>query len=101
MAKARGCFERALALDPINVDALVGMGSVDANVAIGFFADDRAARFAAAETAATEALSLAPEHALAHLCMGIVLGFTTARFRASQNSSGPWLWIETWPALTR
>jgi tetratricopeptide (TPR) repeat protein len=76
MAKARGCFERALALDPINVDALVGMGSVDANVAIGFFADDRAARFAAAETAAPEALSLAPEHALAHLCMGIVLGFT-------------------------
>jgi len=65
-----------LALDPINVDALVGMGSVDANVAIGFFADDRAARFAAAETAATEALSLAPENALAHLCLGIVLGFT-------------------------
>ena len=49
---------------------------LDANVAIGFFTDDRAARFAAAEAAATDALSLAPEHALAHLCMGIVLGFT-------------------------
>jgi TolB-like protein/class 3 adenylate cyclase len=82
MAKARGLFERALALDPINVDAMVGMGLVDANVAIGFFTDDRAARFAAAEAAATEALSLAPEHPLAHLCMGIVLGFTN---RAGQG----------------
>ena len=82
MAKARGFFERALALDPINVDALVGMGLVDANVAIGFFTDDRVARFAAAEAAATEALSLAPEHPLAHLCMGIVLSFTN---RAGQG----------------
>jgi TolB-like protein/class 3 adenylate cyclase/tetratricopeptide (TPR) repeat protein len=82
MAKARGFFERALALDPVNVDALVGMALVDANVAIGFFTDDRAARFATAEAAATGALSLAPDHALAHLCMGMVLGFTN---RAAQG----------------
>ena len=76
MAKARGFFERALALDAQNVDALVGISQVDANVAVGLSTDDRAARFAAAEAAAAEALSLAPDHAIAHLCIGMVLGFT-------------------------
>jgi len=76
MTKARAFFERALALDPVNVDAIVGMSQVDANMAIGFFADDRAARFAAAEAAAIKALSLAPDDAIAHLSLGIVLGFT-------------------------
>ena len=32
--------------------------------------DDRAAQFAAAEAALTKALSLAPEHAFAHACLG-------------------------------
>ena len=32
MAQARGFFERALALDPGNVEALVGMASVDASI---------------------------------------------------------------------
>ena len=45
MAKARGFLERGLALDPMNVEAMVGIGTVDVNVAIGFFTDDRAARF--------------------------------------------------------
>ena len=35
-----------------------------------FYADDRAALLAAAEATLTKALSLAPEHALAHLCHG-------------------------------
>ena len=58
------------------------MATVDANVAIGLSADDRAAHFAAAELAAAKALALAPHHAIAHLCMGIVLGFTN---RAAQG----------------
>ena len=33
--------------------------------------DDRAAQFAAAEAALTKALSLAPEHAFAHACLGL------------------------------
>ena len=82
MAKARGFFERALALDPANVDALAGASQVDANVAIGLSTDDKAARFAAAEAAAVQALSLAPDHALAHLSMGVVLSFTN---RAAQG----------------
>jgi tetratricopeptide (TPR) repeat protein len=82
MAKAHDFFERALALDPNNVDALAGMAQVEANIAISFPTDDRAARFAAAEAASTKALSLAPDHALAHLCMGMVLCFTN---RAEQG----------------
>ncbi len=76
MTKAHAFFERALALDPANVDALAGLSQVEANFAISLSATDKAARFAAAEAAAAQALSLAPDHALAHLSMGMVLGFT-------------------------
>jgi tetratricopeptide (TPR) repeat protein len=76
MTRARGFFERTLALGAHNVDALVGIAQVDANVAVGLSTNDRAARFASAEAAATKALSLAPDNALAHLSMGMVLGFT-------------------------
>ena len=82
MNKARGFFERALTLDPANVEALAGMSQVEANFAISLSTNDKTARFAAAEAAAAEALSLAPDHALAHLSMGMVLGFTN---RAAQG----------------
>ncbi|HEY1780196.1 MAG TPA: adenylate/guanylate cyclase domain-containing protein [Roseiarcus sp.] len=82
MSKARDFFERALALDPANVDALAGMSQVEANFAISLSTSDKARRFAAAEAAATKALSLAPDHALAHLSLGMVLGFTN---RAAQG----------------
>ena len=76
MTKARAFFERALALDPANVDALAGLSQVEANFAISLSTDDKAARFAAAEAAAAQALSLAPDHALAHVSLGMILGFT-------------------------
>jgi TolB-like protein/class 3 adenylate cyclase/Tfp pilus assembly protein PilF len=82
MNKAREFFERALTLDPTNVEALAGMSQVEANFAISLSTDDKAVRFAAAEAAAAKALSLAPDHALAHLSMGMVLGFTN---RAAQG----------------
>jgi TolB-like protein/class 3 adenylate cyclase len=82
LTKARAFFERALALDPANVDALAGMSQVEANFAISLSTSDKGARFAAAETAAAKALSLAPDHALAHLTLGMVLGFTN---RAAQG----------------
>jgi TolB-like protein/class 3 adenylate cyclase len=81
LTKARDFFERALALDPANVEALAGMAGVEANFAISLSTDDKAARFAAAEIAATRALSLAPDHAPAHLYMGMVLGFTNRAAR--------------------
>jgi tetratricopeptide (TPR) repeat protein len=82
MTNARGFFERALALDPVNVEALAGMAEVEANFAISLFSDDKADRIAAAEAAATKALSLAPDHAFAHLTLGMVLAFTN---RAAQG----------------
>ena len=72
MTQARGFFERALASDPGNVDALVGTAVVDHVRATSFFADDRAALLAVAEATLTMALSLAPGHALAHLFLGTV-----------------------------
>jgi TolB-like protein len=84
MAQARGFFERALVLDPANVEALVGVSSVDAISVAAVLADDRASRLATAEAAVIKALSLAPQHAQAHLALGIVMIFTN---RAAQGIS--------------
>jgi TolB-like protein/Tfp pilus assembly protein PilF len=72
MAEARELFERALTLDPGNVEALVGMAYVDMAVAGAFMTDDRAARLAAAETTLMNALSRSPDHAFAHMLLGSV-----------------------------
>jgi tetratricopeptide (TPR) repeat protein len=82
MTQARGFFERALALDPRNVDALVGSAMADSSLPASYLADDRAERFAAAETALVTAMSLAPDHALAHAYMGRVQIYTN---RAAQG----------------
>ena len=83
-AQARGFFERALALGPQNVDALAIEAWHDAHVASSLITTDRAARLAAAEAAATKALSLAPDHAFAHLALGAVYMFSN---RAAQGIS--------------
>jgi TolB-like protein/class 3 adenylate cyclase len=75
LAQARGFFERALALDPRNIEALAGIAIVNANIAI-YVMDDRAGHLAAAEAALIKALSSAPKHALAHAYLGIVYMFT-------------------------
>ena len=72
MAQARRLFESALTLDACNIDALIGTACVDAMSASAGIIDDRTARFAAAEATLTKTLSFAPEHALAHLYMGLV-----------------------------
>ena len=72
MAQARGFFERALVLDPQNVEALVGMANVDADSAGGFRTDDRGARLAVAEMTVLKALSMAPQHAMAHMQLGFI-----------------------------
>ncbi len=81
-SQARGFFERALTLDPRNVGALVGSASVDVDIAATYIADDRWERLASAETALTQALSLAPDHASAHVAMGVVQIYTN---RAAQG----------------
>ena len=81
-AKARACFERALALDPANVDGLVGQARIDAEMVGGGLADDRAARLASAEAALNKALSLAPNHPWAHTWMGLVYLHTNRGLQA-------------------
>ena len=58
MPDALGFFERALALDPGNLDALLGTAVVDMQVAAGYQADDRPVRFAAVEATLTKVLPL-------------------------------------------
>jgi TolB-like protein len=72
MARARGFFERALALDAGNIEALVGAAGTELNQGATFVGDDRAARLAAAEEGLIKALSTAPEHPLAHAYLGAV-----------------------------
>ncbi|KGT76241.1 adenylate cyclase [Bradyrhizobium japonicum] len=76
MARARDFFERALALDPESIEAMVGLAMVDVAVGATIMTDDFSARFAAAEACSTKVLSLAPNHAGAHLTLGIVQMFT-------------------------
>jgi len=64
---ARSFFEKAIALDPENVEAMVGLARVDVSVAGALV---------------TEALSLAPNHAVAHTLLGLVQMFTK---RAAQG----------------
>jgi TolB-like protein/tetratricopeptide (TPR) repeat protein len=72
VTEARRCFERALELDPGNVDALVKLANMDHIFGTIFNSDDRAARVAAAEVSLKKALSLAPNHAFGHFLMGII-----------------------------
>ena len=76
MTQARGFFDRALTIDPGNVDALLGVGRVDYSVGGAFLSDDRDARLAAAEAKIAKVLSLRPNDALAHEIMGGILNQT-------------------------
>jgi TolB-like protein/Flp pilus assembly protein TadD len=70
LAQARGYFERALTIDPGNIQALVMRAYVDVQKAIFIQSKDRAAQLAGTEAALTKVLSLAPEYAFAHTCLG-------------------------------
>jgi TolB-like protein/class 3 adenylate cyclase len=73
VARARDFFDRALAADPDNVEALVG--SAAANTIEGaqfFFGTERPAAFASAEAKLTKALSSVPDHARGHAVLGYV-----------------------------
>ena len=76
LMQARDFFARALALDPGNVDAAVGMATVDATIAGSFASDCRAEQLARAEAMLNEALSMDPHYAGAHLALGAVYMFT-------------------------
>ncbi len=72
-ARARGFFERALALDPGNLDAVLGKAAADAQGALGYYMDDKAERLASVEANLNRVLSQSPNNALAHFLMCRVL----------------------------
>ena len=72
LSEARRLFERALALDPDNVDAIVSAARTESAFAWSHMSDDRATHLAAAEALAVKALSIAPEKAPGHVCLGLV-----------------------------
>jgi tetratricopeptide (TPR) repeat protein len=82
LIQARGFFERALAIDPRSVGALLGMAVSDFLMASRLLADDRIACFSAAETKVIEALSIAPDNSSAHMILGSVCIYTN---RAAQG----------------
>ena len=82
LAQARNFYDRALALDPGNVDAMVGLATLVATIAGSFASDERAAQLTSAEAILHRALSMDPQYAGAHLALGAVQMFTN---RASQG----------------
>jgi TolB-like protein len=82
MAQARGFYERALALEPGNVEALVGTAWADFGIGTNLLTDDRMVQLTAAEAAVTKALSLVPNHPIAHFVLGLVQTYTN---RAAQG----------------
>ena len=76
MLQARRFFERAIALDAGNVEAMVGLALVDATTGAALMTDSSPKFFAAAETTLKKALSLASNHAYAHLVLGLAQMYT-------------------------
>jgi TolB-like protein/class 3 adenylate cyclase/Tfp pilus assembly protein PilF len=82
VAQAQGFFDRALAADPDNVEALIGSARADVAAAGQSFAADPVAAFAAAEAKLTKVLSTVPDHARGHMALGFVYILTK---RAAQG----------------
>jgi TolB-like protein len=101
--RARGYFERAIALDPANVDALVGAARAGLLVGAIFNNDDRAAHLAAAEAQLIKGISIAPRNYWAHMWLGFVLVLSNRAARGigelerasalNRNLGAPHAWI--------
>jgi TolB-like protein/tetratricopeptide (TPR) repeat protein len=72
VAQARGFFDRALAVDPNNVDALILSAMVDVVESALLFVRDPVEALQAAEAKSARAVSLVPDHARAHTVLGLV-----------------------------
>ena len=72
VAQAQSFFDRALFADSGNVDALIGSARADSIAGSFSFVPDPMAAFAAAEAKLARALSAVPNHARAHMYLGLV-----------------------------
>jgi adenylate cyclase len=86
VGRARGFFDRALALDPGNLDAALGIAAADVQLAVGYRVDDRAERLSSAEANLIRVLSQSPNNAWAHYLMGRVLVQTNRLVQAVAES---------------
>jgi TolB-like protein/class 3 adenylate cyclase len=84
LTQGRGFLERAMALDPDNISAMLGIAGIHVATSAIYVGDDRATQLAAAEVLSDRALSLAPNHAVAHMTLGGVYMMTN---RAAQGIS--------------
>jgi TolB-like protein len=73
---AQSYFDRALATDSNNVEALVASSLADLMAGSLMYVDDPLPAFASAERKATKALSLSPNHPFAHVMLGFVYMYT-------------------------
>jgi adenylate cyclase len=80
--RAHGFFERALALDPNNLDAALGKVMADFQVAVSYSVDDRFERLHSIEAQLNRVLSQSPNNAGAHLLMGRILNQTNRQAQA-------------------
>lgn len=72
VAASYAFFDRALTLDPDNVQALTWKAWIDLGLIASGMTGDRTALIARAEDALSRALSLAPDHPFAHCCLGLL-----------------------------
>jgi tetratricopeptide (TPR) repeat protein len=80
IAQARELFDKAVELDPTNIDALVGSARVDAVYGAIYDGKERAERLASAEAKLVKGLSIAP-HYWAHLWLGFTQILTNRAVR--------------------
>jgi tetratricopeptide (TPR) repeat protein len=79
---ARGYFERAVALDPTNIDALVGAARADVLAGAIYTTEHRAERLAEAEALLIKGISIAPRNHWAHLWLAFIQIQTNRASRA-------------------
>ncbi len=95
--RARGYFERAVALDPTNIDALVGAARADVLVGAIYTTEHRAERLADAEKLLIKGISIAPRNYWAHMWLGFVQILDQSRLaRARRTGAGVVAQPEPW-----
>ena len=85
VARARGFFERALALDPDNLNAALGKAAADFQVVVSYSVDDRTERIHSVEANLNRVLSQSPNNAWAHFLMGRILAQTNRPAQAIEE----------------
>jgi TolB-like protein/class 3 adenylate cyclase/Tfp pilus assembly protein PilF len=81
LKRARELFEKAVELDPTNIDALVGAARVDVLFGAIYLNEDRTERLAAAEALLLKGLAIAPRNYWAHLWLGYIQILTNRGMR--------------------